>query len=892
MSGLASHDRLLRADDVRRYRAVGYAALAVALLPVGSGARGPVWLWDALPSVDWDARLPLLAPPLLAAWLLALPALGRWFTRLGLGLAALVGLAAAALAFAGPGLTSYETFGEGVFAFVAHHPLWALVAFGLVAAGGDVEVAAGARYGWSPAWVRALLAGGGALLLGLYALPFRGTSFGGAVADAVASVLGGGPHPGGLAAALGVLLQTLFAAVPLGLGLWALGLALASAGRARPGGGAMLAAATRFGLAGLGAVLAYRGVAGGLPFGALGAFLRGALLFVVAVATLSYALGAVASHLLLDPLPPPGEPSPLARDCLLRGAVRAARGRATGAATPLGGTLVPPGLHPLTRWLLHRRLEELRTEPWRDAGEASSLDPLEALAARLDPQGDAPTVPPRRVAWVTRPAGGWLALALALALGGGVAALRLHHPTPDLAWTLGPATPQADALLGRLLPGLVLDLSHKNLRLADEAPAAEAAVEVRSRRAEVLDAARAVDPTLAVEVGRLLDRIDRGATQLDASGRLFVRALVPVNRRLRALGLPYWLDGYSLRRSVGDGATVRVFFLASHRVLRVDQVREGAGGRELGAIFVRRLDDLPVAGVYLGFVMPDEPFAVVDLDRIDEEARRWAKVQGGGARCGLARSLGVGAGGDGAVSLYAEQADRACGRVLSRASREARARARREGGASLRWLAALLWPSSLPSADRPQTVLAGALARLTRRHELQHQADGDDLRVPARVYALARGRPEAWARRAAAELSAHLCELGTADPLEQALGLGNLGGFLLRGEPARTSPYHVAAAVVFEALRGPAASARAREAAEHAARHGAPGEASTRWPSVVAAVWADVDAAPDAWRAWLAPIVRATHEELFGVPCARLPEAAEGARGPEGGRRGSGAAER
>jgi len=93
----------------------------------------------------------------------------------------------------------------------------------------------------------------------------------------------------------------------------------------------------------------------------------------------------------------------------------------------------------------------------------------------------------------------------------------------------------------------------------------------------------------------------------------------------------------------------------------------------------------------------------------------------------------------------------------------------------------------------------------------------------------------------------------------------------LRGEPARGSPYHVAAAVVCETLGGTSGSAEAGMPQGP----DAPGGAASVWcPSTVARVWADIAAAPDTWGVWLSVVVRGAHRD---VPCAHIPEEPQGA---------------
>ncbi|MCC6523585.1 MAG: hypothetical protein IT373_13090 [Polyangiaceae bacterium] len=811
------HARLLRASDDRRYLRLGLAAVATAVLPVSLAADGGLYLWQVLRTASAVDALRILAPPCFGLWLVALSFAPR-VTRLAQSLLALAALALAVGLFSDARVAYREAF-SGLLDFVGRNALPAVLGLGLIAAGSDLRVRGASlrhnevlRRG-----ARVMLWLGAALIVLVYVVPIRGTPHIVRVGESVVGALKSGQ--GRMLAGL-VLFWV--------LGLWPLGCAVgalvAQRRSARPS--LLLGFLARYGLSILAAALCLR-----LLFDLDGhrvlLQLRSALLFAVAIGTLATAVEAVARHLCDDPLPPLPPASTLARDVRLRTLLRAyLAGGAEGSVLDAPG--VPPS-HPLLRWLMRQRLAALATET-EDEGAPANLGPLRpdaetarAWLASLEARGGTPqtsaAATPTAIPGAASRAALWLltgkvrlwALAtFGSALAAGLLAWRIHQPAPNLAWELGAASPHADELFSGLLPRYVVALSERNAALQSEQSGGEAAQIVRQLASEVLTTARDVDRELARRIERLLG----DAEVVDESGQLWIDGIHGVNRRVRELGLPYYVDGNVLEIvSDKDGRrhVRRLFYLTTYRVERIE--RRSFDGRELAALHVRRLDHLNIRGTRLGMVRRDEPFALVVLDVVERASERLRDALAEG-RCGF-------------DDYAAQNLDRSCAATLR----------------------AVLAERGLDTERQPEEVRAALVAvqtAATERHELQHQLDGEDLPIPSALYELVPWAGDDTLEVSTKELSALVAELADGDDLGLTVSAVDVLGFALSPSHGR---YHFAALAIFGELLGtPVAKPR--------------GPVSV---SGLELFWQDVDLHRGALRAWLVPKARAAHDALVGT---------------------------
>jgi len=305
---------------------------------------------------------------------------------------------------------------------------------------------------------------------------------------------------------------------------------------------------------------------------------------------------------------------------------------------------------------------------------------------------------------------------------------------------------------------------------------------------------------LAAEVESLV----AASAALDLSGLRWIAAVQAVNREVRRLGLPYFVDANAIER--GPQAEVRrTFYLTTYAV--EDIRRFEVDGRPYGALEVSRLDDLNLAGDRLGYVRDDEPFALVLLDVIEEAvARREELLAEGG--CG---------GSDAFLDGWKSQ--RRCHAILQ--------------------------------ARRPADARAMVVEQTTL-HELQHLVDGPDLPIPRDLFRLVPAADDRSLGRAAAELSAWVCQLRTEDDASAAWTLAHLAAFVLTDEIWQT-PERYAAGLIFGTLLG-------QPVLE---------PMGALVPDRMPAAWEAIAAHAQGLAAWTSPLADAAHEAWFGAPCAR-----------------------
>ncbi|MBW2528340.1 MAG: hypothetical protein JRI23_29460 [Deltaproteobacteria bacterium] len=825
------HARSLRRQQDVRLRRYGFAVLVTVLLPLSMGAEGGLYLWDVIGVVRWTELVGQLAPFALAAGLVALsyaPAITR-FGQSALALVAL-GTATAWLTFSPLAL---EASFQGLLSFVGRRPLLVATGLALVGAGADLRLddATAGRRDLSLRLARALLIAGVALLVLVYVLPQRGSPFGLVLAEQIAmSAWHGGPRV--------VAGRVLFWA----LGLLPLGVAIGAAiALARPRlAGTLLGVAARYGLSLLAVLLCIPLLAAELDAHRALLQARTAILLGVAIGVAARSVEGLVRHLLETPLPATGPPSMLARDVRLRRLVALYRRRPDDGDRTVLEARGAPGSHRWLRWLMARRLDEVAAELPRPPRDAQRPDASQAasyaavLAARFDrlhsstedTRPEDPLPPTPRLTglslWVL--SGRWrLAVVSCACLLGGLISLAalLRERPADLAWRLGSPTDAADKLFGETLPRYVVLLARRSESAAAEQAGAEEVARATQQAEQLVGSAREVDALL----GERIDRLVRAAGAVDRTGRLWLDAVHAVNRRVRAIGLPYYLDGNVMHlRTRRRGAARRVFYVTSYRV---EQVRRfEADGEAVAALHVRRLDRLNIAGSRLGAVRADEPFALVLLDSIERSVEQRLEALAERSSCGLTLRAWSTAG-------TAAEIDALCSRTLER----------------------LADAEQLAVAEvDPDTVRAfvGRQIDATERHELQHQIDGPRLTVPPALYRATPWADDEAVRATARELSAHMAELDSEDSLAVAWRLADLSTYLVR--PRSRAPYRFAAATIVGRLLG-ASVVDGRGRVSSAA---------------VLRFWQEVaDRGPDL-AAWVAPEIRDAHEELFGTPIADL----------------------
>jgi hypothetical protein len=747
------HYRSLRLVDEKRFKAMATLSLLLAFLPIATDAYGRgLFLWDLLPISDLAEQLRLVSPALLG--------LGLWVgagfkkqTRLGLGLIGLLLTVLFLLIFSKSELGYLELF-TGVLDYVGRQPLVLFLGLVFVASGSDMLHAEPVKK-----LARRHLIGGGTLLMVLYLLPQRGQPFAMDIVDLVSRF----DSLDSLQILLTAVVVLLFQTLPLMIGLVALAVGLSGS---RPG---LLGSMARFGLSGLVCFLCYRLIITGMPAVSIFVQIRAALLLAVVIGTASYALGSIQLHLLADPHPTRGDDrSPLARDVLLAQALDTARATDNHNVTLLECEPLKEA-SPILRALVHRRLLEFATDlsiPSQDA-LAPSQKTAEALHDLLHGRQDTDAA---------RPTGG-IALKihrkrttfLATVTVVGILSIaglgwRSYSPTPDLSWELRKSTPVERTFFGSMLPRYVDSVSRRNMAIANGSSGAEAAQDVRSKRMDILSEARDLEPALKEAVEDLID----GLNTLDSDGRIWDNAVVEFNRDIRALGYPFFFEAHHARFVIkkAGGAISHVFWAVPHEVVALRRFH--MEGREYAAIHAELLD-WAGGSSFLGYVRSDEPFALIKLDNIKDSARSMSDALAR-RRCGFALTE--------RHDNPKGKADLLCGGMLVRA----------------------LESSGLIEGEFEDALFAHQTAA-TEIHEIKHQWDADDVRVPAEFYRLQPRARDEQLMRFAKEVSAYLTELDTEDRVMSLLILSQLTGWLVQ-EHTIHNRYRYAAGLIFNAISG------------------------------------------------------------------------------------------
>jgi hypothetical protein len=335
--------------------------------------------------------------------------------------------------------------------------------------------------------------------------------------------------------------------------------------------------------------------------------------------------------------------------------------------------------------------------------------------------------------------------ALGVLFVGGLA-LAARPPEKGVDWTLGPATPAAEALFAEALPAWNEARWRWDHRVRDESGAA-ALVDLKRAGKALTEAAAPLPEPVRAALASLLAE----SRTLDLAGRRWYALVGEVNEALRASGLPYYVDPTVYEYGADDGVR-RHFRVRSYRVTRVSA--QPLEGRDYAALHVTPIGPEATGDARLGFSRDVQPFALV----VEAEIAAWADRLAAG-RCGL----------DDAPDPAAPEAGplAACAALVE----------------TLR--------------AQPGFDLAAAIARMTERHELQHQVDGPELPMPTSVVRMTAGFGDRVRERVNRELSAYLAEM-TTEGAPARLGLTHLLPFALNPGTAE----HLVALLVFEGLTG------------------------------------------------------------------------------------------
>jgi hypothetical protein len=805
--GLPYHVQLDH-DHAQHLRKLGWASLLAAALPLGFGLDGGLYLHEVLIESGWPDRLRLLTPAWFGLGLLGISSLRR-LGRVGQGVASLALLAVALGAFSASRLAYGQLFG-GFASYVARQPLPALLGLALVSTGAELRWRSGAD-----ATARRLLLAGAALLLALYAFPQRGVPFVVGLGESIYRVMDAEVPSSGMKIGLvaGNLLGWLFDLFPA----WMAVLALVQR-RERASTDTLLGPSARYGLSGLIILACYRMWMLGFGFSGILLQIRTALLIAIVVGVTTRAFEGIARAWLEDSIPQYPPRSVWVRDVLLRTALREwLHAGATGSV--FSQPCLRP-IHPFVRWLVRRRYEEVLRLVEAPTGSHIALTPewaercLEALqqGASSDAEHSG-----RALEWARRPrfsaalAAGSLVMLFALMF-------RMSEPTPNLAWTLGPRTGAADTLFSEALPNYIVALSRRNGELRNgKSAGGEAAMLMREQAQEMQALAREVDPVLATRI----DTLTRVSEELDLTGHLWSDGAHALNTRIRELGLPYYVEP-NVDSLPGAKKSWKLFYVRTYFVESI--ARYSHDDREYGALRVRRLDSLNVGGTPLGYVRNDEPFAVVAQDEIDDHGRNRAESVFDSESCGVSAMW---------IGEYGDEADALCAKAVARIWREGKA--------------------EISTLEDAATAIVGAVSRNTERHELQHQIDGQDLPIPAELFALVPLASDLQLERAAKELSAYLCELVSEDPLEVVVALSDITDFLLTEEIVQV-PERYAAGVIAEKILGVPVIFPMGAVANQS----------------VAALWQRYEEQNTSEATqWISRTADQAHDALFGEPCGR-----------------------
>jgi len=385
-------------------------------------------------------------------------------------------------------------------------------------------------------------------------------------------------------------------------------------------------------------------------------------------------------------------------------------------------------------------------------GEAAQLTAVLSLwAAALEVLlqsllGDRPESEP--AGWpLSRSAG--VAAAVLTVLGGTQAWLARPPDKGLQAWTLGEATPEADALFGEL----VVTWSDERFRWDVEVrrdSSARAFLEVKSKANDMTRAATAIDPDL----GQTMKELARAAHHLDTPSRAWYRRVAAVNAATRAASLPYYLDPRVSVLESKEGIRRRLLIDS----YRVERVRRFAVDGDPHAVLHVRVFGPRRSGHrmgLLGFSRDQQPFALVvtaETEAHFDDLRDYVRTEP--PSCGVA------------FDAARDRAMQACGAMVN------------------------------DQLGRDAAMVQTAVTAKVERHELQHQIDGPLLPLATPVLRKLGGYADEVKERVNRELSAYVAQCTMTEGSPKLALVIPLRFALLQDRGV----YHHAAVLLFEAL--------------------------------------------------------------------------------------------
>ena len=355
-----------------------------------------------------------------------------------------------------------------------------------------------------------------------------------------------------------------------------------------------------------------------------------------------------------------------------------------------------------------------------------------------------------------------------------IAWFNQYTPQPDLTWDLREATEEENRFFSWQLPRYVYHHSRRNALLAAEVGEdrlSDSLTEesLKLEQEEVLEAASELSPELKTEVLELIDALD----SVDVAGRRWYAAIRPINERIREEGLPFFLKGtYSEFVPEGEKKRVRMYFLGSYRVKDIQHY--SFDGRRYGAIHATKDSLFYEAGLPLGYVHPDEPFALIMVDEVEDHVRALVASVADEGSCGLSHIS--------AHSIDAIDLDLLCGNIMS---------------------AAFSTEGILVGESQEEAIneLLKREIHATEVHEIQHQIDGNTIEIPGELFRLIPIASDRQLSRSAYEISAYLTQLSLGDELTTASTLASLSTHLMTPGQVQT-PYRYAAGIILSELTG------------------------------------------------------------------------------------------
>jgi hypothetical protein len=758
-----SIESITLAVDTRRVRHLGLWILLAAILPVSLGISGGLYLTRLIPEVETAEQLGLLAPLLLGISLVLISVLAR--TRLALGVATLTTLLIMGTLFWSSDIASGDLYG-GLLSFVGRQPVPVMVGLVLVSAGASLRL----QEPEAPIG-DFLLKSGACVLLVLYVLPQRGQPFAIHLVETMYTV---SVH-GDSRQLLGYGVFWLLDLMPLIIAIRAL-----VAAHRKTSTDSLLGPLARYGLSGVVVLMCYRLMVTGFGLDAVLYQLRSALILGVTIGVGSFALELIVRHMALDLLPIVPDWSRKSRDIRLRQLLRTYLSK--HGSTSDEGLLEMneyKHFHPLLRWTIKRRLQEVSdmehfqpVAPFSpDSGEAqrylARLEGRPALPGSMTSKRVIRQYDDRGTLGTRLLSTPWRFSVIAGAffiIGASLMIWKSQPYRPNLDWTLGAPTTAQNEIFTKHFPRYVTALSRysyiqaKGTESKDHKDRVERQVEI------LLGAAYAIDRDFGEDV-RSFVRISEDP---DFSGRVWLRAIRRINERVRALDMPYYIQANYVEMSP-NARIRRIFYVLTYQVERLR--RFNVDGEEYAAIHLRKLGGLNLGGRWLGLVRGDMPFALVMLDEVEDHADNVLNAISHEGGCGSSES---------SYHPLAERADTACASFINEI---------------------LTQRGFDVHEDREvlRDLFIDIQIRSTERHELQHLVDGKGPDIPLELFELAPRASDAQLSMAAKELSAQLAEFNTEDPLALALALAQAQSFLLAEEEGG-GVYRLGAGLILEYL--------------------------------------------------------------------------------------------